>query len=763
MSAPHVSTGGPTISVVVNTCDRAAELRTLLFSLFHQTYDDFEVVVVLGPTRDDSAEMIREELGDRVHLVRCPEFNLSCSRNLGLAHAAGEVVAFIDDDSVASPTWLEQLAAVYSDHPEVAGVGGRTYQIHPEIGETQFLNGLVSVVGEQDDVRFDPGRPVSSATPQRFWFPRFHGTNMSYRREALLAIGGFDERFEYLCDDADLGVRLGRAGYLLRHSSQATVYHAAASRRTVDEFVANLNWYCLLRSLIYFTLKHGRKTVGLWAALAGVSHHAAHFRDASQGLLEQGLLSPERFREVRADLRRAMREGLYQGLIGGPRMPGEVATLRRELLRWKRPEAPAIAVVPPYGLGRKDKVMELPQEPLRVCLLSAGYPPRSTEGVARSTYVLARGLAELGHEVHVVTASDRHRVVFRDGAYVHEVRPVPIPAYAPLGDRGFGSLEGWLSYSHAAWEEVRSLVVNHRIQIVDSALWNLDSLVTAVEGSVPVVVRVVTAMKQIAGYLHTEATAEHRLMGDLEGELLDLAATVVSNTEATAETLAQVYGFDTASERHEVVHYGIVPVEEEALSTASSEEPTVLFVGRLEIRKGVLDLFEAIPRVLAEHPEARFVLAGSDNSVHDGFHARHGVDYPTWFARRHPRLRDRVDFLGYVDEERLGELYRDCDVFVAPSLYESFGLIYLEAMNYARPVIGCRAGGPREIIRDGETGRLVEPGDGAGLAAAITELIADPRRCREMGRAGRELLLRSFTHKTMATGFAGAYRRTLQR
>ena len=243
-----------------------------------------------------------------------------------------------------------------------------------------------------------------------------------------------------------------------------------------------------------------------------------------------------------------------------------------------------------------------------------------------------------------------------------------------------------------------------------------------------------------------------------------MAAAVISNSEASARTIAEVYGFDPASTVHGVVLYGIVPApgsEVREPAWRADGEASVLFVGRLESRKGVLDLFAAIPEVLKEHPRARFVIVGSDNSAQDGFHARHGMDYPTYFRQRHPRAARRVDFLGFVDDAELDHLYRACDLFVAPSHYESFGLIYLEAMNQARPTIGCAAGGPQEVIADGETGLLVPPGDTASLAQAICELLADPRRRRDMGRAGRERLLRRFTHTRMAAGFAEVYRRAL--
>ena len=93
-----------TFSVVVNTTDRAASLHTLLRALEHQSYPHFEVVVVVGPTRDNTAAVLAQ-YGGRVRVLQCPVANLSVSRNLGLQAALGEIVAYIDDDAVPARNW----------------------------------------------------------------------------------------------------------------------------------------------------------------------------------------------------------------------------------------------------------------------------------------------------------------------------------------------------------------------------------------------------------------------------------------------------------------------------------------------------------------------------------------------------------------------------------------------------------------------------------------------------------------------------------
>jgi hypothetical protein len=311
---------------------------------------------------------------------------------------------------------------------------------------------------------------------------------------------------------------------------------------------------------------------------------------------------------------------------------------------------------------------------------------------------------------------------------------------------------------------VRLLVLNDGVQLVDSPVWLVEGIVTAESGLLPVVVRPQTAVRQIA-QLQQMVTDDQRLIGDLEAALIAKAAYLVPNSEATVAALHSVYGLGPQA-RYLVVPHGIVPAPEEQIrpvAPAHTGAPrTVLYVGRLEQRKGILDLFAAIPSVLARHPNTRFVIAGADNSHADGFQARHGADYPTYFARHYPQARPAVTFLGHVTEETLQSLYQQCDLFVAPSLYESFGLIYLEAMNYGKAVVGCRAGGIPEVVDDGGNGLLVEPEAPAALAEAIVRLLSNPQLLREMGLAGRSRLLERFTYVHMARGFAAAYRTVLQ-
>jgi glycosyltransferase involved in cell wall biosynthesis len=174
--------------------------------------------------------------------------------------------------------------------------------------------------------------------------------------------------------------------------------------------------------------------------------------------------------------------------------------------------------------------------------------------------------------------------------------------------------------------------------------------------------------------------------------------------------------------------------------------PTVAYVGRLEPRKGTLDLFEAIPRVLERVPDARFIFVGGDRPLAPG-----KITYAEWLKTHMPAaVREKIELLGFVDDATRERVVAEADVFCAPSLYESFGLIFLEAMRVAVPVVGTVAGGIPEVVTDGETGLLVPPQSPERVAAALIDLLTDePKRLR-IAEAGRKSFVDKFSNLAMA-------------
>ena len=112
-------------------------------------------------------------------------------------------------------------------------------------------------------------------------------------------------------------------------------------------------------------------------------------------------------------------------------------------------------------------------------------------------------------------------------------------------------------------------------------------------------------------------------------------------------------------------------------------------------------------------------------------------------------------FLGR--REDVPQLMAAADIFAMPSLEEPFGLVYLEAMAMERPVVGLDSGGTPEVVEDGRTGLLASPGDTAGLAARLVELVRDPARRRAMGQYGRQQVDERFTIDRMGSDVGRVY------
>ena len=736
-----------TVSVIVNTCDRVGPLRRLLSSLDEQTYEDFEVLVVVGPSHDGTRQMLESNFGGRVTVVECPVRNLCVSRNLGLVEARGDVVAFIDDDATATPVWLEQLVAAYQSDPSLAAVGGRTDNVRD--GQLQFLRGYGSLLGEQCDVRRGSVADPGFESPPELWFPRLHGCNMSYRRGVLLSLGGFDERYVYLYDDLDLGARLFRTGERVGQLDDAVVYHAPASGFNRGRHPYDLNWFDWIRAHVYFTLKSA-PDLGVATRLRWAARHIARLLSQVDEAREAGHMPAE----LAAKARRAIRRGATKGLVSGLFRSRQLARLRED-----RGE-PSGAIRPFLGSNsdqpndpapgelsvRRAEVPNVSEgsERLRLVLLSADFPPENFHGVARHTRTLARALGRLGHEVHVIARGRVGRTAQRSCYLLHQVEPRGRARYDALARRGFLGTAARLAHSHAVHDKVLELVRNHGVQLVDSPVWNLDGLVTQRAGLLPSVVRIVTSIAQLRT-LHQDDDPELALLAELEGNFLDEAQAVVCNSTASRATLESVHGLSIETERHPVVPFGEEAIEDERiepLSGRSGEEVRALFVGRLEHRKGLPELLEALPAVLRKVPNLSIDLVGADNSVHDGSLERTGRTYPERL-RADSSLRQRIRVHGHVDDAELERFYRDCDFLVAPSRYESFGLILIEAMNWARPVIACRAGGPIDIVEECVSGLLVEPAASSELATSDGDARERPRVAGAHGFGGPTALSRS--------------------
>ena len=224
----------PFISIVIATRDRPAYLLDCLLSITDQSYAPFEILIVDQSAVRSLERSIKERFPDdaRIQYFHLDKGGLSDARNLGVAKATGEVVAFIDDDAIAWPAWLEGIAEAFTHPLGPALVGGRIKPLWPMErpewlpSEREFLFGLYDI-GDELRPMPDHDLPV--------------GANMAGLRNVILDAGGFDRRFGFdtsrkqrqmlAGEDSLLAERIKRLGHPLCYQPKATVEHRISRKK----------------------------------------------------------------------------------------------------------------------------------------------------------------------------------------------------------------------------------------------------------------------------------------------------------------------------------------------------------------------------------------------------------------------------------------------------------------------------------------------------------------------------------------------------
>ncbi|MCI0334735.1 MAG: glycosyltransferase family 4 protein, partial [Planctomycetes bacterium] len=224
----------------------------------------------------------------------------------------------------------------------------------------------------------------------------------------------------------------------------------------------------------------------------------------------------------------------------------------------------------------------------------------------------------------------------------------------------------------------------------------------------------------------------YRVARLMEETCLRLADGIYSSSRCSADWCAKYYGLDTQS--IPVLHTGVDTATFRPLPIPKQTRPTIAFVGRIERNKGVDRLVEAGCKLADEFPELRIQVIGRGSPKVVAELSR------TANAAGHP---DLIEFPGYISREELPEYLSRAHVFAAPSVYEGGpGFVYLEAMACGLPVIACQGSGAAEVIDDGETGFLVEPGNEKSLYQALARLLRDETLRNRMGRCARNYVER---------------------
>jgi glycogen synthase len=387
---------------------------------------------------------------------------------------------------------------------------------------------------------------------------------------------------------------------------------------------------------------------------------------------------------------------------------------------------------------------------MRILMLSWEFPPRMVGGLGRHVDALTHALVVAGHEVHVVAREhpDAPAAEVVDG--IHVVRVDVTPPGVPFDD-----FVPWvLAFNTAVLAAASRLAHEQDFDVVHVHDWLVASAGIGVADAfdLPLIATVhATEFGRHQG--HLPGPMNH-LIHSVEGWLVDRADRTIVCSAYMRDQVQTLFGAPDA--RLDVIPNGVAmdaftlpAAEVHALRTRLVEEDThlVLFAGRLEYEKGVQTVLHALERLSDRIGPVRFLIAGVGTYSDE---LRSLVD--------ELGLAHRVRFTGFLEERALRLHYAAADVAVAPSLYEPFGLVAVEAMACGTPVVASDTGGLREIVAGGH-GLTFPPQDAEQLAERIAHVLTHPGETAATVERARERIRDLYDWRDVATRTIAVYDR----
>lgn len=369
---------------------------------------------------------------------------------------------------------------------------------------------------------------------------------------------------------------------------------------------------------------------------------------------------------------------------------------------------------------------------MNICMFTSEFPP---DLGGRGTYVynLSKGLIERGHNVTIVARGVWKRTYREeiDGISVYRVRFIPFYP-SPFYLHGF-----FLNKLFKKLESKFDLVHVH------------GTLMPVVHTSLPVIFTSHGTRKKDIDNMPVKSFHFFVVVKLLSKQLFNIEKKIIENADtitAVSQSCAkEIKKYHKITKEICVVNNGVdtnffIPAKNK------KKEDYILYTGRLETRKGLIDFIESAKYVCREHADIKFILAGKGT-------------IKNYLERRinDLGLKKNFYFAGFVDRSRLREYYQNAAIYVLPSYYEGLPTSLLEAMSCGIPSIATDVEGSSELITDGETGFLVPSRDPNALAEVITRLLGDEELRRRIGANARKHIVNNYDWEIITDAIEKVY------
>ncbi len=359
---------------------------------------------------------------------------------------------------------------------------------------------------------------------------------------------------------------------------------------------------------------------------------------------------------------------------------------------------------------------------MHIALLSYFFSPECYYGIIRYIEDLASGLSSKGHHIDVIAGSRKASTatVSRDGYTIH---------YVPnnkASSKYLCSLE-YLKTSIRMRNKLEHIHRYHPFEIVEfhntafPALWTLTRKLKSPRPKF--IMRVSTPSAIIA----PDGIVPFRAGTVFETYQAHRADACIGNSHENLKICTNTYRLPMHMPKRVILHSLPRGISSRHIPGPFGRKD-ILFVGRIEERKGFDVLAKAWPIVVAAIPSATLTVIGEDQAW------RGGRSFLAYSLEGMPsNAKSKIRYLGFVSDDQRDHHYQQCNLFVAPSRYESFGLVLLEAMRYGKPVVSCYVGGVPEVVSHLKTGLLVPPDNPSELARAMIKLLNNEQLSLQMG------------------------------
>ncbi|MFW5985921.1 MAG: glycosyltransferase family 4 protein [Halanaerobiales bacterium] len=387
---------------------------------------------------------------------------------------------------------------------------------------------------------------------------------------------------------------------------------------------------------------------------------------------------------------------------------------------------------------------------MKILMFSWEYAPLNQGGLARHVQDLSEALSRQNHQLYIITqgADNIPEVEVKNGVNIFRSTPVNI------GANNF--IDGILHLNFQLLETAINAVSKiSDIDLIHGHDWLVFWACKVLKHALK---------KPLIFTIHaTEYGRNQGIYNDMQRYINDLEW--YANFEAWRVIVCSRYMknevrnlFQVPEDKIKVIKNGVNPSYYQARADsdfrsrfAAPEEKIVYYVGRLVREKGVQILIRGIPLILAQQPSTKFVIAGK------GPHLENLRREAAYLG-----VEDRIFFTGFISDDVRNKLYQTADVAVFPSLYEPFGIVALEAMATATPVIVSDVGGLAEFVSNNKTGLKVEPGNVHHLAKAVLDLLTDKEKASRLVRQAIKMVQRDYNWEKIAASTMTVYRQVLE-